>query len=322
MRQAQLIVVLAPFPAITAFQFAHRQCMSYTQLDLVRLQPMCYSSTDTETAATASDAMHRQALTLPRAPSASDSGTGLGSRLLVLSCSKRKRPDSGLLPAIERYDGPAFRVIRRYLQTYRDGGRSLDVYVLSAEFGLIPSDRPIPDYDHCMTAERAMQLRSQVSAQMKQCLQATKYDRLLLSVGNQYLSALAGYEKLTPDRLEVIVSAGPQGRKLAELWNWLHGNALLQPRHYVTNIAVKGKACIRGIEVAMAPDQVLGVARQALREGCSDATHYNLWCVLVDGQRVAPKWLVSRLTGLNVSQFQAREARSLLQRLGIKVVSA
>jgi len=33
------------------------------------------------------------------------------SRLLILSCSQRKRPDSGLLPAIERYDGPVFRVV-------------------------------------------------------------------------------------------------------------------------------------------------------------------------------------------------------------------
>ena len=37
-------------------------------------------------------------------------------RMLILACSRRKRPDEGLLPAIERYDGPALRVVRRFLR--------------------------------------------------------------------------------------------------------------------------------------------------------------------------------------------------------------
>jgi hypothetical protein len=40
-------------------------------------------------------------------------------RMLILACSRRKRPDEGLLPAIERYDGPAFRVLRRFLRKSR-----------------------------------------------------------------------------------------------------------------------------------------------------------------------------------------------------------
>ncbi len=32
-------------------------------------------------------------------------------RMLILACSRRKRPDEGLLPAIERYDELAFRVV-------------------------------------------------------------------------------------------------------------------------------------------------------------------------------------------------------------------
>lgn len=36
--------------------------------------------------------------------------------LLIVACSKRKRLDSSLLPAIERYDGSTFRTIRRFLR--------------------------------------------------------------------------------------------------------------------------------------------------------------------------------------------------------------
>jgi len=59
-------------------------------------------------------------------------------RLLILSCSQRKRPDPGLLPAIERYDGPVFQVVRRYLREQPAGSKQLDVFILSARYGLIP----------------------------------------------------------------------------------------------------------------------------------------------------------------------------------------
>ena len=35
------------------------------------------------------------------------------TRLLIVACSRAKRPDAGSLPAIDRYDGPAFRLLRR-----------------------------------------------------------------------------------------------------------------------------------------------------------------------------------------------------------------
>src|SRR5438034_6245695 len=51
-------------------------------------------------------------------------------RVLVISCSERKRSVQGPLAAIDRYDGPAFRVVRRYLRETQD--RALKVYILSA----------------------------------------------------------------------------------------------------------------------------------------------------------------------------------------------
>jgi hypothetical protein len=83
-------------------------------------------------------------------------------RLLILACSQRKRPDEGLLPAVERYDGPTFRVLRRFL---REGiSEPPDVLILSAEHGLIPQDLPIAAYDRKMTPARARELRPQILA--------------------------------------------------------------------------------------------------------------------------------------------------------------
>lgn len=52
-------------------------------------------------------------------------------RLLILSCSRRKRSDRGLLPALERYDGPTYRVMNKFLRVNPSGTQSLDVYILS-----------------------------------------------------------------------------------------------------------------------------------------------------------------------------------------------
>ena len=63
-------------------------------------------------------------------------------RLLILSCSQRKRETQEPLPAIERYNGPLFFVLRRFLRECPRQARQLDVYILSAAYGLIPGGFP------------------------------------------------------------------------------------------------------------------------------------------------------------------------------------
>ena len=77
------------------------------------------------------------------------------SRLLILSCSQRKRPTKGKLPALKRYDGPAFRVMNKFMRVCPSEVHLPDVYILSAKFGLISADQPIPSYDHRMTSQRS-----------------------------------------------------------------------------------------------------------------------------------------------------------------------
>ena len=57
----------------------------------------------------------------------------MSKRLLLLSCSQRKRPDPGLLPAIERYDGPQYQVLRTFIREYPAESQLSDTYILSAK---------------------------------------------------------------------------------------------------------------------------------------------------------------------------------------------
>jgi hypothetical protein len=78
----------------------------------------------------------------------------LEKKLLVLGCSQTKRDAPGLLPAIDRYDGSSYRVLRKFLRN-REWPRNLSIAVLSARYGLVGGFTSIEDYDERMTPRKA-----------------------------------------------------------------------------------------------------------------------------------------------------------------------
>jgi hypothetical protein len=244
------------------------------------------------------------------------------NRCLLMGCSNAKVQDEGALPAIDRYDGPLFRVLRRYtrehLAEYPTDNNIPDVYILSAEFGLIPGYYPIPHYDRRMTPQRAMELRPQAFVELGHILKSTEdYQEIFICMGQDYLQVLNEWEALIPPGLTVKISTGSLGKRQAELHDWLHGEPPPLP-----SSTSQGTARIRGTVIDLTPQQVLDLARRALARGQGDPDRYQSWYVQIDDRRVAPKWLVSQMTGLPVSAFVTDEARRVLTQLGIKVFRA
>jgi hypothetical protein len=238
-------------------------------------------------------------------------------RLLILSCSQRKRSDPGLLPAIERYDGPAFRVLRRFLRE-QPGVAGLDVFVLSAAYGLIPAEYPIAEYDQVMTPQRAAELHDEMLAIFSKLIR-TGHTVLCLTLSVKYLIALEGWSALVPPGVSVTVANGSQGVKLTQLKRWLWGETVKEPGRKPKKIEPRGIARLRGIELRLTSAQVFEQARAALAEDGTGVNCFRKWYVEVDGQRVAPKWMVRVLTGLPVSAFTTGEARRVLCQLGLHV---
>lgn len=239
-------------------------------------------------------------------------------KLLILACSQRKRPEPGLLPAIDRYDGPSFRVLRKFLRESSLEAQSLDICILSAEFGLIASDQEIPNYDRKMTREQAQDLHPSVIAELQHRIKVTSHTELLVSVGQNYLKALSGYEVVVPLSVTSRMTTGGLGKRLSELHDWLYENP---PDLKFSQIgsSQNHQPCIRGIEVTSTPEQIMAVAREAITKGRREAMRYQSWYVPVDDQRVAAKWLVSKLAELPVSSFVTSDALRLLTQLGIEV---
>lgn len=254
------------------------------------------------------------------------------SRLLLLSCSQRKRSDDRLLPAVERYDGPAFRLVRRYLRSQDQPSSHVDIRILSAQFGLLCHDTPIPEYDHRMTLQRAQELRERVSTELTDVVRARSYRELCICAGRDYLRVIEGVcFPIGPD-LSIQVIEGGQGAKLAGLYNWLYAEqstyASPAPPIVPMDLSVppsniiKNKPHIGGVYINLTHSEAIEVAREALSKGLGEPHRYHSWYVLLDGQRVAPKWLVSALTGLPVSAFATSAARRVLNYLGIEVYRA
>jgi hypothetical protein len=127
------------------------------------------------------------------------------TRCLILSCTQAKRGDERPLPALERYDGPAFRVVRRFLRQADPALRDVDVYVLSARYGLISANQRIADYDQRMTPARVAELRPEVLSRLREIL-SQGYAEVFLSLGRSYLQAVNGFEALVPDGTRAAVS--------------------------------------------------------------------------------------------------------------------
>lgn len=239
-------------------------------------------------------------------------------RLLLLACSRQKREDDTALPALERYDGPHFRLVRRYLRG--EPAHPPIIYVLSAEYGLVAATEVVPHYEHRMTASRARQLRPTVTAALTGVLAETGAGDVLAYLGRTYRDAIDLDHLNGRGEVRWPAVEGTMGGQLNTLYTWLYGAP--PPKLGHAKAADGGVPVLRGVEVRHDRDSAMEAARNALREGRAATASPQSWYVLVDGTRVSVKWLAARLSGLPVSRFHSQDARRLLDQIGIELHSA
>lgn len=139
--------------------------------------------------------------------------------LLIVACSQRKRVEPGLLAAIERYDGGSFRLLRK---ARREGywTDNLDVFILSAKYGLIEASTPIAFYEQRMTPDRARELRDATTRILEGVSDCKTYREIYVDVGQDYLHAVEGVCVL-PSTSAITYAQGRMGERLARLKSWL-----------------------------------------------------------------------------------------------------
>jgi hypothetical protein len=140
--------------------------------------------------------------------------------LLIVTCSQRKRSTPDLLPAIERYDGVYFRVLRK---ARREGywPEHLDVLIVSAKYGLLDLDIAIENYDLRMTLKQAMQLKPLVAPILAEQVESRTYAEVFLNVSKIYCMVLKGWNVRLSSDTTVIYASGRIGQRARQMRNWL-----------------------------------------------------------------------------------------------------
>jgi hypothetical protein len=99
-------------------------------------------------------------------------------KALIISCSGKKCLDRGA--AINLYDGNMFHILRRWKPR-------VDVFILSAKYGLIPAHKEIEAYD--LTIDRSTLTIADISRQWKE-LELSNYKKIYICMSESYTSVL------------------------------------------------------------------------------------------------------------------------------------
>lgn len=145
------------------------------------------------------------------------------NRLLVIACSERKKPAKKQLPAIERYDGPAFRVLRKFL--HHQQRSATRIMILSGKYGLIDAATNIDDYDFRITPATARRLRPAVLKRLCSVLRTNPIRSVGICLGRDYLLAVDGLKDQLPEGATIDFIGGGLGQRLTKLRDWLNRHA-------------------------------------------------------------------------------------------------
>lgn len=143
------------------------------------------------------------------------------TRTVILSCSGRKRPDPGLIPALERYDDNNWRILRKYLREHEDTGLAVWAFSSSYGLGLYPASNPIPNYDLPPNPISAAALYPWTIATLREI--KAQGGPVLAVVGQTYRTSIAAAARAIG--LDVTFAEGGPGYKGQTLKRWLEEGA-------------------------------------------------------------------------------------------------
>lgn len=127
------------------------------------------------------------------------------NRAVIVSCSGTKTGEAELIPAVDRYIGKEFNEFKITADTY-----NLDLYVVSAQWGLISGDFKIPKYEKTFNSIpltcideiiEELHIRQNLDKLLKM-----GYEDIYICIGQQYLRTLDYTKPLETDSNVIIFS--------------------------------------------------------------------------------------------------------------------
>jgi hypothetical protein len=140
-------------------------------------------------------------------------------KLLIVSCSKRKKRFQHPAPAIEVYDGPVFRVLRSKLKDKKN--LNLHIRIISAKYGLITPETPIRYYNQRLSKDTIREWNGRFCALLRGLLHKNNYSEIFVCLGNDYLLAINGFDNDVSSNCKITYANGRIGQRLRQTRAWV-----------------------------------------------------------------------------------------------------
>jgi len=136
--------------------------------------------------------------------------------LLIISCSERKTQIFIPTPAIELYDGPFFKMIRK-LKSECVFPNNIHVLIISAKYGVLGLHDLIEKYDKKMTEKRAKELKDRIKEKLGELLSNKNFKEIFVCMGKNYRLVLDDFDSDIP----IIYVDGKIEEKLSQMREWI-----------------------------------------------------------------------------------------------------
>jgi hypothetical protein len=145
------------------------------------------------------------------------------SRLLIIPCSQNKKNTDIPTAAINVYDGPFYRLLRKNIEVF-DNNNGLDIYIISAKYGLIDPLYKIQTYDQKMDEKQAKRLNPKIRDRLFKIIKDKTYSEIYINTGKSYSLALEGFQgivKRYSPNTQLRLGQGKIGQRLHDMKMWI-----------------------------------------------------------------------------------------------------
>jgi len=145
-------------------------------------------------------------------------------KLIIITTSYRlNKENTEPIPAIERFDGVYFRLLRKHIREGRL--RNVDILIVSEKFGLIWAKDKVPYYEvHgkmgslSLDKKTTEKIRKENLQKLKKIV--NRYSEIYVNVGREYLKLIEGFEKFTTSKVTYASGKG-LGPKASHMKEWI-----------------------------------------------------------------------------------------------------
>jgi hypothetical protein len=137
--------------------------------------------------------------------------------LVVIPCSAAKRESPSYpIAAIERYNGPFYKVIRK-AKRERRLNPLVRIVILSAKHGLLHGGARIRSYDQRFNAEAADLRGPEIRSDLRRVIQTGNFSKVCVNLGRDYAALI----REMPELRGAVWAQGSIGTRAALLKEWI-----------------------------------------------------------------------------------------------------